>query len=718
MKIFAQILLYLIPIIFVLWVLKLLAPEYKSSEIEQNIKYSYHSDIKYQKTPALLDQFVDVTDATLIQHQGDVSYHWFVIQIPKLKDIDHPILVIAPFVINEIKVFKDDELKKPIAIHKRFDFNSDNFASNQNKIIDLIEHKNASHFYIQVKELRNVNIEIQTWELTEFLSQDLRTNSFFSAILFGIFLIIIINIFFYINSKDRAYLYYILYHSFVLILIFNMSGLLNHYPSLSWIAGNYATAIMPLILSSFFFACFVRSFLNTKHLTPKLDKAISVYLVAYPITLLIIILLFNDAIKYYSLVNLIGLSSVPLYLIIMAVHLKLKNRPAIFFTLSFSILLTLTVVRFLYIWDFLPQTFITQFGVIVGVFLETLIFSIGLADRMVQLQRQRDSAELAKAKTDFAYNLEKGFNKLLSKINTHIHQTDEVDHQQYIVDTFFNEFKDSIGIHSNAIIYKTASGIKTIYDSRHKSGYHFDILEANIKQIAFIAKTNEPNKIRGHRSQFMVVPVKVREHEWSACLIELSSEFNDRQAVRNFMQSYAHELIHCLLNAESLSKIKTKAEIDKLTGLYNRGAIEAFIEHELNKPYDANKPLSIAFIDFDDFKLINDQYGHQAGDLCLEYLAKTFREKLPSIAQMGRYGGDEFIVVLPNHSQPIALNLINKIKNKLSVIEHDGKIINFSISIGIATQNNQTKSLNTIFEAADKALYDSKNSGKNNISVA
>ncbi|NVJ66641.1 MAG: diguanylate cyclase [Gammaproteobacteria bacterium] len=550
------------------------------------------------------------------------------------------------------------------------------------------------------------------------MAQDLRTNSFFSAILFGIFLIVIINIFFYINSRDRAYLYYILYHSFVLILIFNMSGLLNHYPSMSWIANNYATAIMPFILSSFFFACFVRSFLNTPELTPKLDKAISIYLIAYPLALLLVLVLFKDAIKYYGIINLIGLSSVPLYLLVMAVHIKLKNRPAIFFTLSFSILLTLTVVRFLYIWDLLPQTFITQFGVIIGVFLETLIFSVGLADRMVQLQRQKDLAEIAKAKTDFAYSLEKDFNKLLSNINSHIHQSEEVDHQQYIVDKFFSEFKDTLGVNSNAVIYSNNDGIKTIYDSRHQNGKHFDIVEANIKQIAFIAKSGQAKKIHGKNGQFMVVPAQVRDYEWSACLIELGTEFNDRKAIRKFMYSYAHELIHCLLNAESLRKIKTKAEIDKLTGLYNRGAIEALIEHTLSMPFEQNKPLSIAFIDFDDFKLINDQFGHKAGDQCLALLATTFKENLPPGAQMGRYGGDEFLVVLPHCNQPMALQIINRIKNKISVLEHEQNIINFSISVGIATQNSATDTMSTLFDAADKALYDSKHSGKNAINVA
>ncbi len=700
-------------------VLMMIAAPNKSSNYK--IKTSYSGTLTEDDAalmPPSLEFFKVSSDKVSLKHQGEKSYHWIKIIIPKLKEIDDPIFVLNPHITSEFKLFLNNDLTKPISHQTRYDFLPDAPYTNQNKVVNLEPYADASHFYLLVTEVRNITINLSVWDESNYLNYDLHINSFFSAVIFGLFLMLVINSFFYISNRNRSYLFYILYHSCVLILILNMTGFIFHYPALSWFGESFSHQIYFLALSCIFLAYFVRSFLNTKHYTPKLDTTIKVVQSITGFLLLTVIIFPDLSGTVVDLLNLIALIGIPLYTTVMLLHLKLGNRQAIFFTLAFSLLLFASAFRILYIWDQLPQTFFTEYGAIVAIFIEAIIFSIGLADSLVQMQIQRDHAKTESQETAFVYNLEKDFNRLISMINNHVHQSEESDHRQFIVDSFFKEFKDTLGVTSNAVVYKNANGIQKVLDTRHQNGYHYQIIEANLNRIESIAKKGHPKKLTGKNSEFLIFPVPLRQHEWSAAVLELSKETKNTVQIKSFIQKYSRELIRSILNADSISAIKSKADFDELTGTYNRGAIEAFIAHALEESYDSNNPLSIAFIDFDDFKLINDVYGHQAGDLCLKQFVETFKEVLPSNYQIGRFGGDEFIIVMPKTNPFRALRLLNQAKNKIAPIDYRDQIIIFTISIGIASQSSQNVKLNELLEFADKSLYESKGNGKNLISVA
>lgn len=188
--------------------------------------------------------------------------------------------------------------------------------------------------------------------------------------------------------------------------------------------------------------------------------------------------------------------------------------------------------------------------------------------------------------------------------------------------------------------------------------------------------------------------------------------------IETFLSTYSSELIRCILQAEHLEGIKEQAETDALTGLLNRRAIINFLEHEMNNQFDEADVFSLAFIDCDNFKEINDKYGHETGDQCLINLSNALAKNLPKNSIIGRYGGDEFIVLLPKSNQFQSLNSFNKLKNKIQPVFSGENLINFTISVGIATRSVNTKNYKEILKQADKALYQSKDNGKNNISVA
>ena len=170
---------------------------------------------------------------------------------------------------------------------------------------------------------------------------------------------------------------------------------------------------------------------------------------------------------------------------------------------------------------------------------------------------------------------------------------------------------------------------------------------------------------------------------------------------------------------KSKNKLKKLALQDSLTGLYNRRYFEKIIEKLINISKRTNEPLSLVIIDIDDFKKINDNYGHDTGDLVLKKLSSTLSEMLRKSDIISRIGGEEFAIVLPNTSIDAACELCEKVRQEVEKINlgfNEENILSFTISLGISNScGNKEETFSSIFKRADEALYEAKNNGKNKI---
>ncbi|HVT13525.1 MAG TPA: GGDEF domain-containing protein [Fimbriimonadaceae bacterium] len=156
-----------------------------------------------------------------------------------------------------------------------------------------------------------------------------------------------------------------------------------------------------------------------------------------------------------------------------------------------------------------------------------------------------------------------------------------------------------------------------------------------------------------------------------------------------------------------LRNVTTLATRDSLTGLYNRHAIEERAKKAIDRATVLSQPLAIAMIDCDRFKELNDQYGHAFGDEVLRILAKTMRRGFASDATVGRTGGDEFIVILPNRDRYQALSLLEAtLERFLSHHEISGCTSGFSY--GVATVGQDGLEYDRLVRAADDDMYRTK----------
>ncbi|MDB5842084.1 MAG: diguanylate cyclase response regulator [Herminiimonas sp.] len=168
-------------------------------------------------------------------------------------------------------------------------------------------------------------------------------------------------------------------------------------------------------------------------------------------------------------------------------------------------------------------------------------------------------------------------------------------------------------------------------------------------------------------------------------------------------------------------KLRIKATHDALTGIHNRGAIMEILQKEMVRHDRNNYPISIIFADVDHFKRTNDVYGHLAGDAVLCEIARRVAAVLRPYDALGRYGGEELLIVLPACTSDGALEVAERIRKRVadSPIATDFSAISTSLSIGVAVAGNgKTISVNQLIHFADDALYRAKAGGRNRIELA
>ncbi len=221
----------------------------------------------------------------------------------------------------------------------------------------------------------------------------------------------------------------------------------------------------------------------------------------------------------------------------------------------------------------------------------------------------------------------------------------------------------------------------------------------------------------------------IRQHKtyFSLPIIFLSIESNVDVQMRTLEQGDDF-LQKPISDRHLISTVKTKIERarilgklmyhDSLTGLLNHITLKLHLETELARCRRLGKELCYVMIDLDGFKQANDKFGHQVGDKVLKSLARLLTDRLRQTDQLGRYGGDEFGVILPDTSLAKAFEIIEEIRICFFQLQHLSKseLFFLSISVGIASSRDCDQ-LDALISAADEALYQAKHNRRNNVSV-
>lgn len=169
-----------------------------------------------------------------------------------------------------------------------------------------------------------------------------------------------------------------------------------------------------------------------------------------------------------------------------------------------------------------------------------------------------------------------------------------------------------------------------------------------------------------------------------------------------------------LFGYKNFERLILNSDYDYLTKIYNRNKFDELLSREFNRSKRYNYTFSILMFDIDFFKKINDQYGHNVGDEVLKKLASVIQDHIRVNDSLARWGGEEFVCILPFINLKEALKVAEKLRRLIEeTVFIKGEII--TVSIGVSEMNKELHQVNDLIENTDKAMYRAKEGGRNRV---
>ncbi len=229
-------------------------------------------------------------------------------------------------------------------------------------------------------------------------------------------------------------------------------------------------------------------------------------------------------------------------------------------------------------------------------------------------------------------------------------------------------------------------------------------------------------KCLNNKSEYILTPDKkiglfpmISENKLLGCIVTKSTDNILSEKEIEYLEQLSNQSATTLNRANVYAEILKHATLDALTGFYNRRQLEERIKQEASSAKRQHRSLCAIMTDIDYFKKVNDTYGHATGDLVLKTVSREIKNQLRDYDVAGRYGGEEFVILLPftklEEAKMVAERLRKAVEAK-KIETSDKKLINVTISLGVAEYKEKD-----FIENADKALYKAKESGRNKVIV-
>lgn len=279
-----------------------------------------------------------------------------------------------------------------------------------------------------------------------------------------------------------------------------------------------------------------------------------------------------------------------------------------------------------------------------------------------------------------------------------------------------------------ALVVRHMVGFKPdvqIQDMLFKKGEGISGLVAKTQQMIYIPDTRQDDRYLHYKGQkkedvsFVSIPLLAQNKLIG--VMNLSRPGMDEFSKDDLalLQAIADQVGVALNNAHLYSTTQSLTVKDELTDLHNRRYLQQALPLEIKRAERYSREFSILMIDIDHFKEFNDTYGHLEGDKVLQNFSKMMRQKLRESDIIARFGGDEFLIVLPNtdkkHASRVAVKLISLIEQQSFSDSQGDRKGYFTVSVGLASYPEDAKGVTDLIHRADSALYHAKREGRNKV---
>ena len=261
--------------------------------------------------------------------------------------------------------------------------------------------------------------------------------------------------------------------------------------------------------------------------------------------------------------------------------------------------------------------------------------------------------------------------------------------------------------------FKHNSGlVSMVVANRHALPYRGDYDPS--RQTVFTRRLNPPSM-----PSLLVLPLLVHDRALGTLVLGSNRRGAFGDSVRPTLEVLASHVAVSLANARMLKRLEELATMDGLTGLFNKRALQEVASQKLKSAQRFKKPLSLLICDIDHFKRVNDTHGHDVGDVVIKGFADVLKRVKRDTDAVGRFGGEEFVIVCEETDERGALLLAERIRSELEATQFHAELgpIKVTCSVGAALFPVAGQTWEALFKSTDEALYASKRGGRNRVTL-
>ncbi len=256
------------------------------------------------------------------------------------------------------------------------------------------------------------------------------------------------------------------------------------------------------------------------------------------------------------------------------------------------------------------------------------------------------------------------------------------------------------------------------YAKKYLTEYGIDLSSDELITVLDEEMIKDAVDVNEPQISYFVVPIKYSDNLGGVIILAHGDANKIHSKEEGFFRTVIKEGYVLIQNAWLYRKIRNLAITDSLTGIYNRGFFYTSLCKEFARSTRFNLPLTFLLLDIDFFKKVNDTYGHLQGDDVLRKVAKILKKNIRTYDVLGRYGGEEFSILMPEAKIGDGCNLAERIRHEIATLNFgtESKALKCSISIGVSScPDDEIKTMEDLVRKADNALYKAKAEGRNRV---
>jgi len=555
----------------------------------------------------------------------------------------------------------------------------------------------------------------------------------FTAIYTGLLLLLLNGLGMYVALRDRLYLQYLFYLGALLVFLLADTG---HLYALPWIGrwGHWHTLGVYAFANVFAAATVVlaRGFAGLPRSASGLDRVLTLF-PAIPFALVLVCLINRPEIaaSIQAMTTAVCLGAILLAALATTMAWRHKRHLAFPMLLMWLLLFASGCIHALGTYGVVASNDWTEYGYPVVAALTALMLGFALSDRIIEFRLQRDRARLAKDQVDASLRLERERRKFVESLNEL--RTASVGDQEWLAfRRLLEALRQIVPQHSSAVALNSFHGADLLLCEPNEARDDYQaLIEMRNGALKGISRSQLPMQLRidppvsaegieQDLAQFAVLPLPLTAPAWGVLLIERRGWQTFEREELALANEFAQKAAQAVEAAANDRALRRSAEFDALTGAFNRRTVNARLEACFKNSLARNTPLTVLLVDLDHLNELNDKHGYAAGDACLRVLAETLSKHCEKVGEYGRFGGDEFVVMLPDMSPEQARKWAEAMR--LDATSRDltfpsGKL-RLSLSIGVASRRPEDGTAQDLVEHANKAVFEAKRMGRDRVQVA